>query len=162
MNKKFISQLLIASILATSISGCIITNPKAETLNSIDTIEENNVQPRTKYDWWVYNLGVSPSSKSQIKGPTTQGSFNTEAPFSGTLRKFTIEWSNKTGGSNFYIYAYDLSGNYITSSGSCSGSSGSKTLTIPYDKRGNVKLYVYNASSSTINLGSIHVTNDRP
>lgn len=118
-----------------------------------------DISSRTAYNWKVNNLGISSRGISQIVGPMSGGKFNTESAF-GYNRTFKISWSGTSSNASFKIKAVGQdSGNSgkTVSSGSCSGSSGSTTLTMPYEARGEVKLYVESYTSGAINIGTLHV-----
>lgn len=126
---------------------------------TIESQLSGEIKPMTAYDWWVYNLGVNPYNSSQIKGPMSGGSFNTDSAF-GTNRTYKISWSGATSGASFYIKAVGQdSGNSgsVSYSGDCYGVSGSTTLVIPYSGAGIINLYVVESGGKTINIGSLHV-----
>ncbi|MDO4536467.1 MAG: hypothetical protein Q4B63_11775 [Clostridium perfringens] len=87
------------------------------------------------------------------------GKFNAESAF-GYNRTFKISWSGTSSNASFKIKAVGQdSGNSgkTVYSGSCSGSSGSTILTIPYEARGEIKLYVESYTSGAINIGTLHL-----
>lgn len=155
MKKKIICTLLTLGLISNLTLSTICSANASE----INTTEVSAIQPRTSYDWYVYNLGVSSQSSSQIKGPMTGGSFNTEGTF-GSNRTFKISWKGAASNASFYFYAKGAdSGNSgsINSSSNCSGSSGSTTITIPSSDAGIVKIYVSNSTKTAINFSEIHV-----
>lgn len=173
MKTKLICSLIVLGIVSNSMIAVFPVKAaaaKKTTMVTTSTIKEKTknvsissvtgiVTPMTAYDWWVYNLGVSKWGISQIKGPMSGGSFNTEGIF-GANRTFTISWSGASSNSYFKIKAVgqDSGNNEITTySGYCSGSSGSVELKIPYDMRGIINLYVDSHTSTDINIDSLHV-----
>jgi len=180
MKNKLICKLLALGLITSSLSSfqaketyaSDFSNIKSNailtsTFSQIDTIsldevssqESLEITPRTSYDWWVYNLGVSSLGISQIIGPHTGNSFNTEALI-GSNRIFTISWTGAPSNAKFKIKAVGSdSGNSGSTNFSsyCTGTSGSIKLTIPYADRGVVKLYVDNYASVTMNLKTIQV-----
>ncbi|UZW14062.1 hypothetical protein OSC52_20000 [Clostridium pasteurianum] len=165
MKNKLLCKLLILGLVSSSIAGFSTVKANAAELSTVQaklvTAEQKQVSPMTIYDWWVYNLGVNAWGVSQIMGPMSGGHFNTESAW-GSDRTFTISWSGASSNAEFYIKSVGQdAGNSgtVNYSGYCTGSSGSTTLTIPYEDRGIINLYVDSYTSTTINISSIHVTN---
>jgi len=150
-------------IAVSPVKAATIENTTVVATNSTKDVsatgEMGQVSPMTAYDWWVYNLGVSAWGISQIKGPMSGGSFNTEGIF-GSNPTFTVSWSGASSNAYFKIKAVGQdAGNsgMVTYSGYCSGSSGSVTFSIPVESRGIINLYVDSYTSTDITIGSLHV-----
>ena len=162
MKKVLISKLLLATLISSSVTGIVATNAQASPVLTESMIQESlyeEVEERAAYDWWVYNLGVSGYSSSQIMGPVSGGYFNTEGML-GANRTFKISWSGAPSNASFYIRVTGMESSnsgHILNSGTATGSSGSVNFTIPYADRGTIKLEVVNQRGDTINIGSIHV-----
>jgi hypothetical protein len=172
MKKKLLCNLLILGLISSCMTTFSTVEANAAEFSTVETnvvvnssntnlvtAEPGLISTMTAYDWWVYNLGVSAWGVSQIKGPMSGGSFNTEGAF-GSNRTFTISWSGASSTSKFYIKSVGQdAGNSgsVNYSGYCTGSSGSTTLTIPTSDRGIINLYVDSYTSTAINIGSLRV-----
>lgn len=159
MQRKTLSKLVALSLIASSLSVFSPVKAQASELSTSKTDTANSRQKRTAYDWTVRNLGVNANGISQIKGPMFGGNFNTEGAFGGN-RTFTITWSGASSNAMFRIKAVgqdDGNKGSTNYSSYCDGSSGSVTLTIPYEDRGVLKLYVDSDTPTTINIGTLNV-----
>lgn len=178
MKNKFICKLLVLGVLTSNLVAfhpqktyaADFSTTESKNISSLNSanntiqseevsIPSSEITPYTAYDWWVYNLGVRSWGISKIVGPYNGGSFNTEGLFGGN-RTFTISWTGAPSNANFKFKAVGQdAGNSgsVNYSATCTGSSGSVTLTIPYADRGVINLYADNYSSLTMNLTSIHV-----
>ncbi len=164
MNKKIISSLILASVITVGINPAITakantnintSNYKAETVSVEENAVSENPLERTAYNWTVKNLSAGRYGTTQIVGPMSQGQFNTEGLFSN--RTFKISWSGATSGANFDVkfVGQDQGNKGKVTLVTCSGSSGSKSLTVPYEARGVFKAYVVNNNSSSLSISSL-------
>ncbi|NOW04770.1 hypothetical protein [Clostridium beijerinckii] len=156
MKNKLICSLLTLGLISSSLAAF---PAHAAEINSNMTKNPSEVSIKTAYDWYVYDVGVDSYEYSQVRGPIKGGLFNTESAL-GSNRTFTISWDGAPSDATFQFCTEGAdsgnSGSTNWSSG-CSGSSGSTSITVPYSDRGNVKIYVYSTSDSTIKIHEIHV-----
>ncbi len=162
MKKTLFLRLLIIVLAFSSITGFSTVKANAlVTKENLEIIEINadEITPRTAYDWWAYNIGVSGWGQTQIIGPMSGGDFTTDGVL-GSNYIYKISWSETTSGSKFRIKAVGQdSGNSGKTSYSdfCYNSSGTITFTIPAETRGRIKLYVDSFTATAINVGTLNL-----
>lgn len=149
-------------MLTCSVLTFPATNANAAVkINSDSNVNEINIEPEdTAYNWTVQNLGVSNYGKSQIKGPLSNGYFDTESILFGSSTHFKVTWSGASANAKFSIEAvgkYNGNSKLKMDSDMCSGKSGSVSFYIPYEDSGYIALYVNSFTHAAINIGKLNV-----
>lgn len=147
-----ISVILCMTIL---LSGNVFANNSSEEFNadeiqlSFDAVQIS----RTQYDYNVTNIGLRSYAAAQIKAPTSDGKFHNKELF-GYWSYFTVTWSGASSGAYFKVYSYDESGQYDYVQ--CSGTSGSKRLTIPPNTN-EVRIFISNSKDTDLVVTNLNL-----
>lgn len=153
--KKLIKPLLV---LALMLSG--VTPIKGMSLTSSNS-GLNEIQPRTNYDWWQYDISIAVDSSKQFQGPYGSGYFlihmiNSSYDYN---HKLYVDFGGKYGSVDVAIFIKQDGSWKETTSFTLSGTNQVSKSFVVVDRSTGYsdvfKIMLYNRSSKSITLASV-------
>ena len=160
MKKVLLTMFLLLSVFSSQ----AITIAEAK-------YDENNVSeynsPRTRYDWWQYDLVISGKSKKQFNGPVSGGTFLIHKYNSDKYNyyhRIYIDFGDNTSGEvKVWVYCKDPStGKFVNTTSFTVRGKGqvskdfqvcNETLFSKYTDE--FKIYIENTKSTTVGIVSV-------
>lgn len=154
MKKSIKPTLVLALILSgvTPIKGMELTSSNSSL---------NEIQPRTNYDWWQYDISIAANSSTQFQGPYSSGYFLIHKLGSSYdyNHKLYVDFGGKYGSVDVAIFIKQDGSWKETTSFTLSGTNQVSKSFVVVDRSTGYsdvfKVMLFNRSSKSITLASI-------